>query len=89
MPPASPEASNTLRVVVSCTIVISYITYIGFLFSGKFMMEAWNSAHIHVYIRDVYHNKETGKGNMLLEGVFRKLIFITVRGDEGDRIVQG
>lgn len=57
MPPASPEASNTLRVVVSCTIVISYITYIGFLFSGKLMMEAWNSAHIHVYIRDVYHNK--------------------------------
>lgn len=53
------------------------------------MMEAWNSAHIHVYIRDVYHNKETGKGNMLLGGVFRKLIFIAVRGDEGDRIVQG
>lgn len=44
------------------------------------MMEAWNSAHIHVYIRDVYHNKETGKGNVLLEGVFRKLIFITVVG---------
>lgn len=90
MPPASPEASNTLRVVVSCTIVISYITYIGFLFSGKFMMEAWNSAHIHVYIRDVYHNKETGKGNICylkaFFGNWYSLLYVGMRVIESSKV---
>lgn len=90
MPPASPEASNTLRVVVSCTIVISYITYIGFLFSGKLMMEAWNSAHIHVYIRDVYHNKETGKGNICylkaFFGNWYSLLYVGMRVIESSKV---
>lgn len=90
MPPASPEASNTLRVVVSCTIVISYITYIGFLFSRKLMMEAWNSAHIHVYIRDVYHNKETGKGNICylkaFFGNWYSLLYVGMRVIESSKV---
>lgn len=51
------------------------------------MMEVWNSVYIYVYIWNVYYNKEIGKGNMLFGGVFWKLIFIVVCGDEGDRIV--
>lgn len=81
------EVFNILCVVVFCIIVIFYIIYIGFLFFGKFMMEVWNSVYIYVYIWNVYYNKEIGKGNMLFGGVFWKLIFIVVCGDEGDRIV--